>query len=125
MSQQGEAVDEIQDAQITTIGSDLAYGGDVIQGDDGPVLKIDPVRTDLQSKLAALLDEGELPVTIWARLTDTVSGQIVQEGQELMARIRVKCSDGHFMVKAASLSLGVIAAVIVTKRAVKHHHAPR
>ena len=125
MSQQGEELDEIQDAQITTIDSDLAYDGDVIRGGDGPVLKIDPTRTDLQLKLVGLLKDGEQPVAIWARLTDTVSGQIVQEGQELMARIRVKCSDGHFMVKAASLSLGVIAAVFVTKRAVKYHHTPR
>lgn len=72
-------------------------------------------------ELRAALSPNEEPVTLWVRITDNTTQQLLQEGEALMAWVRVKQGDGRFVTKTALFSLGAIVAITITRRAMRHY----
>jgi hypothetical protein len=123
--EQDEPVEKIEAAEVT-LQSDEAEPtsiiGDVIKSDEGDVVvKFSASQFADRPELLKALSQGELPVTVWAQLVDTTTGQLVQKGQTLLAWVRVKGSDGTFMTKTALFGLGVVAAISLTRRATHHY----
>ena len=123
--EQNEPVEDIETAEVT-LQSDAteptSITGEVIKSDDGDlVVKFPASQFAGRPELLKMLSQGELPVTVWAQLVDTATGQLVQRGQTLSAWVRVKRSDGKFMTKTAVFGLGIVAAVTLTRRAAHHY----
>lgn len=123
--EQNEPVEDIETAEVT-LQSDAteptSITGEVIKSGDGDlVVKFPASQFAGRPELLKMLSQGELPVTVWAQLVDTATGQLVQRGQTLSAWVRVKRSDGKFMTKTAVFGLGIVAAVTLTRRAAHHY----
>jgi hypothetical protein len=123
-----QSIDDAREIAIELYPDRTKVTGQVIRNTDGElIVKFSAEQFDDRSELSKVLAESEhpvTPVTIWANLTDTtdkVSKHLLQDGQSLLAWVRVKEEDGHFVTKTALFSLGVVAAATIVTRAVKHY----
>lgn len=122
MAQRDQEKRQTPDAQVTLRSDLTSVSGDIIYDDEGLILKINSAEVLDRPELLAELEKDEQPVALWARLADRTSGKLLQEGQELTARVRVRLSDGRFTVKAAAVSLGVVAAIVLGSNVIKKYH---
>ncbi|HEV7951867.1 MAG TPA: hypothetical protein VGO98_00625 [Candidatus Saccharimonadales bacterium] len=111
-----------REVEITFVSDKTKAKGEIIQVGDGElVVKIPSSQVADRDEILSELSDGEEPVAVWAQITDRVSGQLLREGQSLLAWVRVKQRDGRFVTKTALFSLGAVAAVTVTRRAIQHY----
>ncbi|GEM_PF-2795077 len=57
--------------------------------------------------------EGGILNNVWGIL-ETETGEQLAKGQKLYARVRIQLTSGRFVIAAATVALGVVAAVTVT-----------
>ncbi|MDB5168425.1 MAG: hypothetical protein JWO55_683 [Candidatus Saccharibacteria bacterium] len=121
LSDESEA-SNAREIEITFDSDKTKAKGEIIQvGDGEPVIKIPGSQIASRDEILNELSEGEEPVAVWVKITDKLSGQLLREGQSLLAWVRVKQRDGRFVTKTALFSLGAVAAVTVTRRAIRHY----
>lgn len=73
------------------------------------------------SSIKKVIDEQEGAVAlnnVWAIL-ETDTGKPLTSGQKLYARVRLQLESGGFIIAAATVSLGVVAAITVVQRSYK------
>lgn len=116
-------IDDAREAEVVLDGK-MKLKGDVIRSATGDlILKLTGKQiTELQKLTGPLSKDGE-PVAILARITDNASRQLLEQGQTLFAWVRVKQSDKSFVTKTALFSLGAVAAVTITRRAIRHYQS--
>jgi len=125
--EQDEPVEKIETAEVTLQSDEagpVSIAGEVIKSNEDEndvVVKFSVSQLADRPELLKVLSQGELPVTVWAQLVDSTTGQLVQKGQTLLAWVRVKGSDGTFVTKTALFGLGVVAAISLTRRAAHHY----
>jgi hypothetical protein len=118
--------------EFTMSKSGKTVRGTVIKNDNGELdIRIPVSQFGDQSELEGILSEGEVEiVAVWTKIADRVIKHPLEEGAQLLAWVRVKMSDGKFAIKTdgskriaktAIFSLGAIAAVSITRRAVQHY----
>lgn len=120
-SDDNRSIDDAREAEVNLEGK-LKLKGEVIKGVAGDlILKLTGRQiTDLQELKGSLTDEGE-PVAVLMQISDKASKQLLQQGQTLFAWVRVKRSDQSFVTRTALISLGAVAAVTITRQAIRHY----
>lgn len=117
-----EPIDDAREVEVTMQPDMTKATGDVVKDARGGLLaKLTGKQIADRPELLDVLSEGEQPVTVWVQITDKVSNQLLQEGQSLLAWVRVKGKDGKFVTKTALFSLGAVAAITITRRAIHHY----
>lgn len=118
-----QSVDDVREAEVV-LDSKMKLKGDVIRNAAGDlIVKLTGRQIkDLEAITGPLSKEGE-PVAILAHITDSASSQLLEQGQTLFAWVRVKRSDKSFVTRTALFSLGAVAAVTITRRAIRHYQS--
>lgn len=117
-----EPIDDAREVEVTMHKDETKVQGEVFRhGDGGLFAKLNVGPLADRPELLERLSENEQPVAVWVQITDKVSKQLLQEGESLLAWVRVKGSDGKFVTKTALFSLGAVAAITITRRAIHHY----
>jgi hypothetical protein len=114
---------EPREAEITFDSDKAKAKGEVFQHDEGDLfVKLTADQIAGRPELKGVISKGEEVVTVWVKVTDAVSKRLLQEGESLVAWVRVKQkADGKFVTKTALFSLGAVAAVTITRRVIQHY----
>lgn len=116
-----ESTDGVREVEVVT-RSNIKARGEVFKDLAGNAfVKLGGKQFAARPELERAVSAGEEPVTVWVQVTDKVSKQLLHEGQSLLAWVRVKQSDGKFVTKTALFSLGAVAAITITRRAIHHY----
>ncbi len=102
MSAYDESIQRSREFDVITGRERKEWHGERI-GDpssDEVIVKIDPSTANEFPAVKAILLRGEEVAALWARLTDPESNQLLKEGQEVLAWVRVK-KNGVFITKTA------------------------
>jgi hypothetical protein len=116
-----EPDDDIREVELTT-KSNLRLKGETFRDRAGDLfVKLSGGQFAGRKELQDALSADEELTTVWVRVTDKVSKQLLEEGQSLSAWMRVKKADGRFLRKTALISLGAVAAITITRRVIQQH----
>lgn len=120
-SDNDESIDDAREAEVDLEGK-LKLKGEVMKNATGDlILKLTGRQiADLQKLKGSLTEEGE-PVAVLMQISDKASKQLLRQGQTLFAWVRVKRSDQSFVTRTALFSLGAVAAVTITRQAIRHY----
>lgn len=126
-----ESAGEPREVEVTMLDETKIKGDIIDDGEGGLAIKLPGDRLTHRPEIFETSSDVMQPVTpvaVFVQITDKVRKQLSQEGESLLeegesllAWVRVKGGDKKFVTKTTLFSLGAIAAITITRRAIRHY----